>query len=110
MAKADVSTLPPGWRLENGYLTLEDARDEWIFKDDKLIRRHYLPRNHYFEPTEQDAGCPLPLHYLSKDRHTLDSDNLNQYGTTDGNKRRTPTDNKPGQDQRSSRSCLPTDI
>ena len=77
--KADVSTLPPGWRLENGYLTLEDTRDEWIFKDDKLIRRHYLPRNHCFEPTEQDAGCPLPLHYLSKDRHTLGSGNLNQY-------------------------------
>ena len=79
MAKADASTLPPGWRLENGYLTLEDTRDEWIFKDDKLIRRHYLPRNHYFDPAEQDAGCPLPLHYLSKDRHTLGSDSLNQY-------------------------------
>ncbi|CAK9107466.1 Copia protein [Durusdinium trenchii] len=79
MAKADATTLPPGWRLENGYLTLEDTRDEWIFKDDKLIRRHYLPRNHYFDPAEQDAGCPLPLHYLSKDRHTLGSDSLNQY-------------------------------
>ena len=78
MAKPDASTLPPDWRLKNGYLTLEDTRDEWIFKDDKLIRRYYLPRNHYFDPTEQNTGYPLPLHYLSKDRHTLGSDSLNQ--------------------------------
>ena len=48
--------LPPGWTLENGFLALED----------KLIRKHYLPRDTLFDPSDQAAGCPLPLHYLSK--------------------------------------------
>ena len=65
--------------MENGYLTLEATKDEWIFKHDKLIRKHYLPRNQLFDTADPATGCPLPLHYLSKDRHTTGSDNLDKY-------------------------------
>ena len=46
IARTDKDTLPPGWTLKNGYLTLDETRDEWVYKDDKLIRRHFVPRNH----------------------------------------------------------------
>ena len=36
----------------------------------KLIRKHYVPRDTLFDPSDQSNGCPLPLHYLSKDRVT----------------------------------------
>ena len=70
LAKADQLTLPPGWTLENGFLTLEDPRDEWTLHSDKLIRKHYEPRDTMFDPSDPTNGCPLPLHYLSKDRVT----------------------------------------
>ena len=41
-------TLPPGWMMEHGYLTLEEPNDEWSIKD----------------------GCPIPLSYITKDRVT----------------------------------------
>ncbi|CAK9009019.1 Copia protein [Durusdinium trenchii] len=79
LTKADNMTLPPGWKLENGYLTLDECRDEWTLYGDKLVRRHYLPRNKLFDPTSKGANCPLPAHYLSKDRQTLGAGNINKY-------------------------------
>ena len=77
--RVDDSTLPPGWKLENGFLTLDVCKDEWTIQNNKLIRRHYIPRNQLFDPADETAGCPLPLHYISKDRHTTGSANLNKY-------------------------------
>ena len=79
LIKADYLTLPPGWKLENGYLTLDECRDEWALYGDKLVRRHYLPRNKLFDPTSKGVNCPLPTHYLSKDRQTLGTGNINKY-------------------------------
>ena len=64
-------TLPPGWTMEHGYLTLEEPKDEWSIKDGWLIRRHYVPRRDLFDPeTSTEATCPVPLSYLTKDRVT----------------------------------------
>ena len=50
-----------------------------MLRNDKLIRRHYLPRDALLDPSDATAGCPLPPHYLSKDRQTTGADNLNKY-------------------------------
>ena len=83
LTKADNMTLPPGWKLENGYLTLDECRDEWTLYGDKLVRRHYIPRNKLFDPISKGANCPLPTHYLSKDRQTLGTGNINKYDKYD---------------------------
>ena len=77
--RVDGTTLPPGWKLENGFLTLDVCKDEWTIQNNKLIRRHYIPRNQLFDPSEETVGCPLPVHYLSKDRHTTSSASMNNY-------------------------------
>ena len=64
-------SLPPGWTMEHGYLTLEEPRDECSIKDGWLVRRHYVPRRDLFDPeTNTEATCPVPLSYLTKDRVT----------------------------------------
>ena len=64
-------SLPPGWIMEHGYLTLEEPKDEWSIKDGWLIRKHYVPRQLLFDPeTTDETTCPLPLSYLTKDRVT----------------------------------------
>ena len=70
--QAEQQTLPPGWKLEKGYLTLDmdNIQDEWQLHRDKLVRRHYLPRNRLFDPSNEQAGCPIPVQYLGKDRIT----------------------------------------
>ena len=60
--------LPGGWKSENGYVSLDNPKDEWIIEGNYLTRKHYLPRQESFEPTEDN--CPLPLKYLRKDRYT----------------------------------------
>ena len=62
------SNLPGGWKVEQGYLLLEEPRDEWILHDNYLIRRHFLPRKQSFTPC--DENCPIPVKYLKKDRYT----------------------------------------
>ena len=79
LAKAGTLTLPPGWTLENGFLTLDDCRDEWILCQDKLVRRHYVPRSKLFDPNDPRANCPVPLHYLSKDRQTTGTNGVSKY-------------------------------
>lgn len=54
-------SLPPGWMIEHGYITLEEPKDEWSIKDGWLIRRHYVPRQHLFDP-EQTERQPAPFH------------------------------------------------
>ena len=64
-------SLPPGWMIEHGYITLEEPKDEWSIKDGWLIRRHYVPRQHLFDPEQtEETTCPIPLSYLTKDRVT----------------------------------------
>ena len=62
--------LPPGWKVEDGWIQLGETQDEWQIKNGWLIRRHYLPRTSKFHPAQIDAHCPIPLEYLGKDRVT----------------------------------------
>ena len=65
MVKGD---LPMGWRVENGFLALNEPQDDWHLNDNYLVRRHYVPRIGSFKPT--GANCPVPLHCLEKKRIT----------------------------------------
>eukprot|EP00435_Cladocopium_sp_Y103_P007119 s2224_g2.t1 len=60
--------LPAGWILEKGMLALDEIKDDWTIEGNYLTRKHYLPRNKDFKPTEDT--CPLPLKYLMKDRYS----------------------------------------
>ena len=60
--------LPNGWLVENGMLTMDTAKDEWKLEGNYLTRKHYVPRFGEFKPNEEN--CPLPLHYLMKDRYS----------------------------------------
>ena len=64
--------LPIGWRVENGFLTLNEPQDDWHLEGNYLVRRHYVPRLGSFKPTE--ANCPVPLHCLDKKRITKMND------------------------------------
>lgn len=61
--------LPDGWKIEKGYIVLGDTKNEWRFDGNYLTKKHYLPRDQAFIPTE--ANCPIPLRYLRKDRYTV---------------------------------------
>ena len=63
------STLPAGWFVKDGMLHLEPIHDWWELKRGSLVRHHVLARNEKFRPDET-GDCPLPLHFLSKDRTT----------------------------------------
>ena len=52
--------LPAGWILEKGMIAMDEGN--------YITRKHYLPRNSDYKP-EEDT-CPLPLHYLMKDRYS----------------------------------------
>ena len=67
-----TSHLPPGWHHEDGFVVMDDVCDEWQIKGNYLIRKHYLPRQSTFEPTE--AACPVPVEYLCKTRSTFFGD------------------------------------
>jgi hypothetical protein len=60
--------LPAGWILEKGMIAMDEVKDEWKLEGNYITRKHYLPRNSDYKP-EEDT-CPLPLHYLMKDRYT----------------------------------------
>ena len=66
--------LPPGWKMEQGHLTLDDPKDDWILEGNYLTRRHYTARQCSFVPTEEN--CPLPLKYLTKDRYSKVNNHL----------------------------------
>ena len=64
-------TLPPGWPVEHGFLTLEEPKDEWSIKDGWLIRKRYVPRQLLFDhESTTETTCPVPLSYLTEDRVT----------------------------------------
>lgn len=79
LAKAGTLTLPPGWTREDGFLTLDDCKDKWILCQDKFVRRHYLSRSKLFDPSDPTANCPVPLHYLSKDRQITGTNGMSKY-------------------------------
>ena len=69
--EADIMSntkLPPGWRVENGFMVLGSPQDDWVIKDKYLVRRHFAPRNSAFIPTEEN--CPVPPRFLHKNRIT----------------------------------------
>ena len=49
-------------------MVLEQLKDDWVITDKHLIRRHFLPRNQAFVPTEEN--CPIPPRFLHKNRVT----------------------------------------
>ncbi len=64
--------LPPGWHFESGYIVMDPISDEWQIKGNHLIRRHYIPRDTTFDPSEGE--CPIPLEHLGKTRSTFFGD------------------------------------
>ena len=60
--------LPAGWTLEKGMIAMDEVKDEWRLEGNYITRKHYLPRNCDYK-REEDT-CPLPLHYLMKDRYS----------------------------------------
>ena len=49
-------------------IAMDEVKDEWRLEGNYITRKHYLPRNCDYK-REEDT-CPLPLHYLMKDRYT----------------------------------------
>ena len=74
-AENHVDTLlPPGWHIDNdGYIVLDDVHDEWQLKGNYLVRKHYIPRQQAYTPT-QDT-CPVPLTYLTNKRSSKMTNN-----------------------------------
>ena len=63
----DNTSLPPGWHIDEfGYIVLDDIQDEWQLKGNYIIRKHYLPRQATYTPTQDD--CPIPTTYLTNKR------------------------------------------
>jgi hypothetical protein len=60
--------LPPGWKSENGFLVLGEVQDERRLDGNFLTKMHKTSRNKEFTPTEHN--CPVPLHFLTKQRMT----------------------------------------
>ena len=83
--------LPTGWKLEQGHLTLDQPKDDWILEGHYLTRRHFNPRQEGFVPTVDN--CPLPLKYLAKDRYSKVNNNLvrDKWTRPSTNKRLTDT-------------------
>lgn len=69
---SDNTHLPPGWHFEDGYIVMDAVADEWQIKGNYLIRRHYLPRDSTFDPTQ--AACPVPVEHFGKTRSTFYGD------------------------------------
>ena len=70
VTKSSTHTLPPGWRIEDGYITLDmdNIQDEWVLHNNTLIRRHYNPRKTLFHPDSDECTLPIPIECLAKDR------------------------------------------
>ena len=70
----DDTSLPPGWHVDEfGYIVLDEIHDEWQLKGNYIVRKHYLPRQEAYTPT-QDT-CPIPLTYLTNKRTSKMADN-----------------------------------
>ena len=89
----EVTALPPGWKLEQGYITLDDkVKDYWELKAGCLIRHHDIPRRAAFDPRALSARdlehMPVPLSKLDPVRVTVRKDqDMIQHSTdyiTDG--------------------------
>ena len=80
--------LPPGWHFEDGYVVMNDITDEWQIKGNYLIRKHYVPRNCTFDPTEVE--CPIPIEHLGKTRSTF-YDNASHHDRWHTKKKQFPT-------------------
>ena len=75
----DVSALPPCWKFEDGYITLDDrTKDYWELKAGCLIRHHVVPRRSLFDPralsAKELAHLPVPLSKLDQVRVTVCKD------------------------------------
>ena len=75
----DVSALPPCWKFEDGYITLDDRnKDYWELKAGCLIRHHVVPRRSLFDPralsAKELAHLPVPLSKLDQVRVTVCKD------------------------------------
>ena len=72
VTKTSENTFPPGWSVENGYITLDidDIQDEWVLYNNTLIRKHYNPRKRLFDPESKECTLPVPIQYLAKNRTT----------------------------------------
>ena len=84
----EVTALPPGWKLEQGYITLDDkVKDYWELKAGCLIRHHAIPRRAAFDPRALSARdlehMPVPLSRLDPVRVTVRKDNDLIQHTTD---------------------------
>ena len=66
--------LPSGWKVEDGLVVLEEPKDDWMLQDNYLVRRHFLPRQRGFVPTNEN--CPVPVKYLKKERYTTQNGRL----------------------------------
>ena len=66
-----MTELPPGWKIENGWLTLDEPEDEWRLEGNWLVYNHYVPRHEGFKPTKEN--CPIDPSFLAKDRVTVSS-------------------------------------
>ena len=72
----EINALPPGWKFEDGYITLDDhKRDYWELRAGCLIRHHNIPRRALFDPrslSERDLKhMPVPLYCLDPVRVTI---------------------------------------
>ena len=83
----EVTALPPGWKLEHGYITLDDkVKDYWELKAGCLIRHHAIPRRAAFDPRALSGRdvehMPVPLSRFDPVRVTVRKDhNLIQHTT-----------------------------
>ena len=72
----DCSLLPPGWHIENGYITMDSPnQDYWELRAGCLIRYHLVPRRTKFSPQSMTgremAHLPLPVDRLDDVRITV---------------------------------------
>ena len=72
----EVDKLPPGWRMEDGYIQMENVEaDFWELKAGCLIRHHVKPRRVLFNPQNMNQRekdhFPVPLDCLDRVRVTV---------------------------------------
>ena len=69
----DSENLPPGWKIENGYIQLEsEMSDYWEVKAGCLLRHHLVPRRTLFDPKTMNQKelkfLPIPIEKLDRTR------------------------------------------
>ena len=72
----ETTALPPGWKFEDGYITLDDpVKDYGELKAGRLIRHHVVPRRALFDPrllsARDQAHIPVPLDKIDPVRVTV---------------------------------------